>query len=327
MTTRADDIIDRRRLRRKLTFWRAVALLVVVAAIAVALARYGGGGMAGSSADHIARIRIEGTITENEELLARVKRATESERVKGVILTVDSPGGTTAGGEALYEAVRKLAESKPVVAQVGTLAASAGYMIASAADHIVARQSSNVGSIGVLFQFPDVTGLMDKIGVKLEGVKSSPLKAEPSPFSPTSEEERAMIRNLVMDSYDWFVTLVDERRANMTRAEVLAVADGSIFTGRQALERKLVDELGGVEVAKAWLVTRGVSDGLEIVDWKPSSSGMDWLLGNGAAQALAAWLGLPADAGRVLRDIGADRIFLDGLVSVWQPELGAFPGK
>lgn len=320
MTTRADDIIDRRRLRRKLTFWRAAALLVLVAAAGLAFARFGGG-LGGAEADHIARIRIEGTITENEELLKRLKDITESERVKGVILTVDSPGGTTAGGEALYEAVRKMAEAKPTVAQVGTLAASAGYMIASAADHIVARQSSIVGSIGVLFQYPDVTGLMEKIGVKLEGVKSSPLKAEPSPFTPTTEEERAMIRSLVMDSYDWFVGLVDERRP-LSREEVLAVADGSIFTGRQALARKLVDELGGEEAARAWLAGRGVPAGLEVVEWKERRSGRDWLLGAAAGEIVARWLGLPRGSGDLVAELGADRIFLDGLVSVWHPDLG-----
>ncbi len=320
MATRADDIIDRRRLRRKLTFWRIAALLVLVAAIGVGLARYGGS-VTGAAADHIARIRIEGTITENEELLKRLKDATESERVKGVILTIDSPGGTTAGGEALYEAVRRMAEKKPTVAQVGTLAASAGYMIATATDHIVARQSSIVGSIGVLFQYPDLTGLMDKVGVKLEGVKSSPLKAEPSPFSPTTEEERAMIRNLVMDSYDWFVGLVDERRP-LSREEVLAVADGTIFTGRQALARKLVDELGGEETAKAWLTGKGLAAELEVVEWKPRRSSTDWLTGASAADALAGWIGLRHGAEAVLRELGADRIFLDGLVSVWQPAMG-----
>ena len=133
--------------------------------------------------------------------------------------------------------MRLLAQKKPVVAQVGTLAASAGYMIASAADHIVARKSSIVGSIGVLVQFPDLTGLMDKVGIKLEEVKSSPLKAEPSPFNPTTEEERAMIRRMILDSYDWFVGIVDERRP-LTRAEVTALADGSVFTGRQALDQQ-----------------------------------------------------------------------------------------
>ncbi|WP_367249164.1 S49 family peptidase, partial [Pseudomonas sp. SB113] len=141
---------------------------------------------------------------------------------------------TTAGGEAIFDAVRELAGEKPVVAQVGTLAASAGYMIASATDHIVARQSSIVGSIGVLVQFPNFTGLMEKVGITLDEIKSSPLKAEPSPFNPTTDEERAMIRSLIMDSYEWFVGLIVDRRG-MSRAEVLALADGSIFTGRLAL--------------------------------------------------------------------------------------------
>ncbi|MCO5146380.1 MAG: signal peptide peptidase SppA [Aquamicrobium sp.] len=307
MTNRADDIIDRRRLRRKLTFWRVAAF--VVAALAIAGAASFAMRDSLSVADQIARVRIEGTITENEDLLKRLKRIGEAAHVKGVIVTVDSPGGTTAGGEAIYEAVRKLAGEKPVVAQVGTLAASAGYMIASAADHIVARQSSIVGSIGVLVQFPDVTGLMDMVGVKLEGVKSSPLKAEPSPFTPTTEEERAMLRALVMDSYDWFVGLVEERRP-LSRAEVLAVADGSIFTGRQALERKLVDSLGGEEKAIEWLASRGVDDKLDVIEWKPEPRG-GLLSTLSAASVIGALTGLDR--------AGTDRLFLDGLVSVWHP--------
>ena len=117
-------------------------------------------------------------------------------------------------------------------------------MIASAADHIVARKTSIVGSIGVLIQYPDVSGLMDKLGVKLEEVKSSPLKAEPSPFKPTNDDERAMVRKLILDSYDWFVGIVAERR-QLTHEQALALADGSIFTGRQALANKLVDAVGG----------------------------------------------------------------------------------
>jgi protease-4 len=241
----------------------------------------------------------------------------ETDAVKGVILSIDSPGGTTAGGEAIFDAVRLLAAEKPVVAQVGTLAASAGYMIASASDHIVARKSSIIGSIGVLVQFPDFTGLMDKVGVKLEGVKSTPLKAEPSPFNPTTEEERAMMRALIMDSYDWFVGLVDERRP-LDRAQVLALADGSVFTGRQALERKLVDSLGGEREAIAWLAGKGVDGELDVVEWKPSDDG-GFFLGSAAA-ALARLVGLPDYGGQFMREVGADRLFLDGMLSVWQPD-------
>jgi protease-4 len=235
-----------------------------------------------------------------------------------VILAIDSPGGTTAGGEAIFDAVRRLAAEKPVVAQVGTLAASAGYMIATASDHIVARKSSIVGSIGVLVQFPDVTGLMDKVGVKLEEVKSSPLKAEPSPFNPTTDEERTMIRKLILDSYDWFVGLVGERRA-MTREQVLALADGSIFTGRQALGNKLIDALGGESEAIDWLATKGVDPSLKVVEWKPEGSAGGWLFSTSMAKALGEALGISGDAAGILQALGGDRLFLDGLVSVWHP--------
>jgi protease-4 len=314
--TRADDLIDRRRLRRKLTFWRVAAVVIALCAIGAAgFAMFGRGGIA---SDHIARVRIEGTITENDELLERLERVRKSAAVKGVILTIDSPGGTTAGGEALYEEVRLLTQAKPVVAQVGTLATSAGYMIASATDQIVARQSSIVGSIGVLVQFPDITGLMEKVGVKLEEIKSSPLKAEPNPFSPTTDEERAMVRRLITDSYDWFVALVGERRG-MTREEVLPLADGSIFTGRQALANRLVDRLGGEREAKAWLVEKGLSDRLEIIEWKARRSGNIFL-----PAALSRYFGGTGQAEAFAKALGIERIFLDGLLSVWQPKpLGA----
>lgn len=316
---RADDIIDRRRLRRKLTFWRVAALVVAALAVAAAAAFAMRDGI--GAGDQIARVKIEGTITEDEELLELLERVGKADRVKGVILTINSPGGTTAGGEAIYEAVRRLAGQKPVVAQVGTLAASAGYMIASATDHIVARQSSIVGSIGVLVQFPDVTGLMEMMGVKMEGVKSSPLKAEPSPFTPTTEEERAMLRALVMDSYDWFVGLVEERRP-LSRAEVLAVADGSIFTGRQALARKLVDSLGGEEKAVEWLASKGIDGELDVIEWKPIRRG-GVLSPLSVAGVIGALTGLDRIGPELARRAGAERLFLDGLLSVWQPDAGS----
>lgn len=318
MTLRADDLIDRRHLRRKLTFWRAAAFLVLAGLVIAVSVWAFGDELSGIGKDHIAKIRIEGTITEDEELLGRLEKVKSSPAVKGVILSIDSPGGTTAGGEAIFDAVRALAAEKPVVAQVGTLAASAGYMIASASDHIVARKSSIVGSIGVLVQFPDFTGLMDKVGIKLEEVKSSPLKAEPSPFNPTTDDERAMIRAMILDSYDWFVGIVDDRRP-LSREEVLRLADGSVFTGRQAVTNKLVDALGGEEEAVAWLKTKGVADGLDVVEWKAKDQSSSLFLGSQAAKAIGEAMGLPGAGAAILRETGADRLFLDGLVSVWQP--------
>jgi protease IV len=314
----ADDLIDRRRLRRKVTFWRIAALVIAAVAIVGTAVSINGTAFARRSSDHIAKVRIEGTILEDEKLMERLDDIRKSSRVKGVILTIDSPGGTTAGGEAIFNAVRAVAAEKPVVAQVGTLAASAGYMIASASDHIVARQNSIVGSIGVLAQFPNFTGLMDKLGIRLEEVKSSPLKAEPSPFNPTTEEEKAMIRSMILDSYNWFVDIVVDRR-NLPRAQVLTLADGSVFTGRQSLERKLVDELGGEKEAIAWLRTKGVAGDLEVIEWKPDNSGSGFLFSHALANAVGALIGYPSAGTGILRESGADRLFLDGLVSVWHP--------
>lgn len=318
MAQKADDLIDRRRLRRKVTFWRVAAFCIAALGIVALSAWLTGDKLAGVASDHIAKVRIEGTITEDEALLKRLDKVRTSSAVKGVILSIDSPGGTTAGGEAIYEAVRKLAAEKPVVAQVGTLAASAGYMIATASDHIVARQSSIVGSIGVLIQYPDFTGLMDKVGIKLEEVKSSPLKAEPSPFNPTTDEERAMIRSLILDSYDWFIGIVVDRRP-LDRAQVTKLADGSIFTGRQGLANKLVDELGGEDEAKAWLGTKGVDTTLSVIEWKPSGAS-SFFFSNTVAKSLGGALGLPEFGADLAKEIGADRLFLDGLLSLWHPE-------
>lgn len=317
--TRADDVIDRRRLRRKLTFWRVAAVVLVLIGILFVVNWYYGDRF-GALPDHIALVKVEGTITENEDLLDRLERIRKSPSVKALILNIDSPGGTTVGGEATFDAVRKVAAVKPVVAEIGTLAASAGYMIATAADHIVARQTSIVGSIGVLIQYPDVTGLMDKLGIKLDGVKSTPLKAEPSPFNETTEEERAMVRSLIMDSYDWFVDLVAQRRP-LSRGEVLEIADGSIFTGRQALKLKLVDELGGRETARQWLTgKKGLDSKLTVIEWKPQDKDGHWYLPTLSLAGAMKLLGLDQTARDLLEGIGADRIFLDGVLSVWHPE-------
>ncbi|WP_457153717.1 signal peptide peptidase SppA [Mesorhizobium sp. P5_C1] len=318
MALRADDLIDRRRLRRKLTFWRIAAIGIVALGVIALSTWFYGDDFTGSAVDHIAKVKIEGTITEDEELIKRLETIRQSSKVKGVILSIDSPGGTTVGGESVYEEVRKLAADKPVVAEVGTLAASAGYMIASAADHIVARKTSIVGSIGVLIQYPDVSGLMDKLGVKLEEVKSSPLKASPSPFKPTNDDERAMVRKLILDSYDWFVGIVAERR-KMTREQALALADGSIFTGRQGVANGLIDAVGGETEAVGWLATKGVDAKLKVVEWKDTQRRGGFLFSKAMAQTIGSALGLPAYSGDVIHELGADRLFLDGLVSVWHP--------
>jgi protease IV len=325
MAASADDILDRRRLRRKLGFWRILALLLAAAAAFGAVFASGGFG-GGLKKDHIAKIRIEGPITEDEELLGRLVAIEKSESAKGVIVMIDSPGGTTAGGEAIYEAIRRIAAKKPVTAQIGTLGASAGYMIAVAADHVVARKSSIVGSIGVIFQYPDISELLGKVGVKVESIKSSPMKAEPNFFTPSSEEAKTMIRKMILDSYDWFVGIVDERRP-FDRTQTLALADGSVFTGRQALQNRLIDEIGGEAEALKWLTGKGVDEKLEIIEWKPADKGVTGFLPGLSAQLMERAFGIPAGAAANLQEGLEKHMFLDGLLSLWHVDLSTAAGK
>ncbi|MEP1208630.1 MAG: signal peptide peptidase SppA [Rhizobiaceae bacterium] len=314
-----DAILDRRRLRRKLTFWRIAAFLVLAIAIVSILSASGAFNELTKPGDHIARVSITGTIYEDRDLLEMLDKIKNEDDVKGVILSINSPGGTTSGGEAIYEAVREVAGEKPVATSVKTLAASAGYMIAAGSDHIVARRSSIVGSIGVIFQYPQASKLLEKIGVSLEEIKSSPLKAEPSPFHTPPPGAEAVIEELISDSYNWFVDLVTERRP-LSREEVLVLADGRIYSGDRSLENKLIDALGGESVAKDWLVDeKGLNKELKIRDWKPVDRSKSYL----SLQALRQWItgGEFAATGPLNPDdlpaIVPKRLFLDGLLSIW----------
>ena len=313
----ADHIIDRRRMRRKLGFWRIATLIAAIAFVGALWASFSDASR--GEADHIARIGIYGIIRDDPDLVDLIDDAAEDERVKAIIVSLSTPGGTTYGGEQLHRAVLRAKEKKPVVADVRTLAASAGYMIAASTDHIVAGDSSIVGSIGVIFQYAQARQLLDTIGVRMEEIKSAPLKAEPSPFHDTSEEAKAMIRATVLDSFDWFVDLVAAGR-KMDRDAVLALADGSVFTGRQALQNKLIDAIGGERQLRDYLKSRDVSADLEIIDHElPERRGL-FSLASLADIALGAD-GEKSTLSRLFRELGgitSDKLFLDGLVSVWQ---------
>src|SRR6185437_9669401 len=227
MSLDADAIVDRRRMRRKLTFWRvtaAVIAILAVAGVAFVLAP----NRLLSHGDYIARIRIEGLIRGNQERVEALDRLSRS-GAKAVIVHVDSPGGTTAGSQQLFDALRALQAKKPMVVVVDGLAASGAYIAAISADHIVAQDTSLVGSIGVLFQFPNFTQVMKTIGIQMEEIKSSPLKAAPNGFEPTSPEARAAIQSIILDSYAWFKGLVKDRRG-MNDAQLASVDDGRVFT-------------------------------------------------------------------------------------------------
>jgi len=311
-------IADRRRLRRKLTFWRGVAIVVAIVAIAGLVFSSSGSDPIGSkSSAHIARVTISGVITDDAELVRRLETIRKNDRAKALIVRLESPGGTSYGGETLYRAIRSVAADKPVVAEVRTMAASAAYMIACGTDYIVAGDTSLVGSIGVIFQYAQVSDLLDKVGVSVEEIKSAPLKAEPSPFHAASDDAKAMIRSMVNDSYNWFVDLVADRRG-LSRIDTLKLADGSVFTGRQAAENGLVDIIGGEAEIRAHLTDKGVTEKLRIVDWEKRRSGSELFFADAMIKLLKAAEGGSIPYADQLRQLAERKLFLDGLVSVWQ---------
>jgi protease-4 len=316
MTAEIDTVLDRRRLRRRLGLWRGLAIAgIVVALIAIAsgdkLAQPFGG-------KQIARVSIEGTITESRDQLEMLQKAADADNVKAVLVYVNSPGGTTTGGEALFDALRRLAAKKPVVAQFGTVAASAGYIVGLGADYIVSRANTITGSVGVLIQWPEVSGMLDKIGVKMNEIKSGDLKAVPSPFEPLNEEGQKITKSMIDEGFQWFLSLVEQRR-HIKAGEIPGLTQGRVFTGREALQLKLVDAIGGEHEAVEWLKsTRKVDKDAKVVDWKPDTSG-SWGLFSSARTLIGALFG-SSYLGQVLaRDPSLPTLGLDGLVSVWHP--------
>jgi len=238
-----------------------------------------------------------------------------------VIVRVDTPGGTTAGAEQLYDALRRLQEKKPMVVVVDGLAASGGYIAAMAADHIIALDTSIIGSIGVLFQYPNFSDVLKTVGIQVEAIRSSPLKAAPSGFEPTSPEARAAIASIVMDSYSWFKGLVQSRR-KLDDGLLNAVTDGRVFTGRQAVNLKLVDSLGNEKTALEWLQKeKNIPATTPVRDVALTARFSDLSFLHMAKFALET-VGLPGFAQRIETWglLGAvERLNLDGLLALWHP--------
>ncbi|WP_018633236.1 signal peptide peptidase SppA [Neomegalonema perideroedes] len=262
---------ERQRVRRSRGRWRLFGVLTLLliggAFLSNSLQTLG----KAAASDHIARIRVVDVITSDRLRDAFLRDLAEEEAVKAVVLSIDSPGGTVVGSEELYEALRVVAEAKPLVAVMGEQAASGGYIAALAADHLLARGNSITGSIGVISQSPNFYELAERLGVEMIEVKSAPLKAAPSPFQPVDPAAVAADQAVVNDSYAWFLDLVKERR-QMNDNEARSVGDGRVFTGRQALEARLIDGLGGEQEAVAWLESeKEIAEDLEIRNRSPAA--------------------------------------------------------
>jgi protease IV len=302
-----DLLVDRRRLKRQISVWRTLAIVALVAVIGAGIGR---AQLFGER--HVARLSVNGVITDDPDRTRAVIAAGKDSDVKALIVRIDSPGGTVVGGESLFRELSEVARQKPVVAVMGELAASGGYMIALAAEQIFAREGTITGSIGVILQTTDVTGLLEKLGVATEAIKSGPLKAVPSPLEPLTDEGRKATRLLVDDMYGMFVDMVAERR-RLDRAKAVELADGRVYTGRQAKALGLIDAIGGENEARAWLAeAKGVSRGLPVRELRIQREDEDW----------SEWMG-DALARLTGKTYLSERLKLDGLVAVWHPDLRA----
>lgn len=322
MSLEADAIVDRRRMRRKLTFWRVVAVVFAIGAIVALSTRlFLASGERGGA--YVARVKIQGVIRNDDDRTEALDRLAKS-NAKAVIVRIDSPGGTVAGSEQLYDSLRKVAAAKPTVVVVDGLAASGGYIAAMASDQIFALDTSLVGSIGVLFQLPNVSKLLGNVGVNVETVRSAPLKAAPNGLEPTSPEARAALESLVQDSFDWFKTLVQTRRS-LDAAQLTQASDGRVFTGRQAIALKLIDRIGNEQTAREWLAAeKKVPASTRIRDWKLKARLGDMSFLHLATIGVLDALGF-GSAARWIEGHGVvqaiDRANLDGLLALWHPSV------
>jgi protease IV len=299
MSLETDLLIDRRRLKRRLFAWRVVAVIAVAAAILVGI------GKAGLLPErrHIERVTVSGIITEDRRLTESIEALAKDDRVPAVVVVIDSPGGSVAGGESLHDALARVAKVKPVVAVMEGTAASGGYMTAVACTRIYARESTLTGSIGVLMETGEVSGLLGKLGISTDAIVSGPMKDQPSYTHPTSPAARQMLQGLVMDMYDQFVTMVATGR-HMEPDKVRPLADGRPYTGRQALALGLVDAIGGEQDARDWLAqTHQISADLPVEDLHPAS----W-----SQRAFRSLLG------GIVKTVVEQRVTLDGAWALWQ---------
>jgi protease-4 len=302
MPLEADLLIDRRRLKRRLALWRAATVLLLAAGAVFAAVR--GAAVALPGASHLSRLTVEGVIGDDRKVIEALERIRKDPANRGLIVAIDSPGGSVGGGEALYGALNRVRQGgKPVVAVLRGTAASAGYMTALGADRIFAREGTVTASIGVLLQSFDASELLARVGVRPDVLASGPLKAQPNPFQPLSPEGRESVMRLITDLHDQFVAKVVAGRG-LDEAAVRAVADGRILTGRQALEQKLVDAIGGEPEARAWLAAeKGVPESLPVQDVQT----------RGTAERL-----LGAALQGTVKTVLSEWLGVDGLVPLWQ---------
>jgi protease-4 len=303
LSVEVDLLLDRRRLKRHLAFWRVLAVVAVLACIGVAIGRTGG-----ASGRYVARLPVSGVITQDRQLTDAIDRLATDARARALIVAIDSPGGSVGGGESLYRSIARVAAAKPVVVVMAGTAASAGYMIAMPAQRIFAQGSTLTGSIGVILETGDVSGLLGKLGIAADPIVSGPLKDQPSFVRPLSPQGRDVLQGIVNDLYGQFVQKVADGR-HLPVERVRELADGRAYTGKQALQLGLIDAIGGEPEARAWLESQhGVATDLPVRDVRTRG----WVRRNLADSLSDIVTG-------TLKTVLVQRLNLDVTWAIWQP--------
>jgi len=267
-------------LKKVLIFF--VLIFAVIAALSIMLTF----GRKVSLGDKVALVRVTGVIVDSTDIIEELKEYAKDNSIKAVILRIDSPGGAVAPSQEIYEEVLKIKEKKKVVVSMGTVAASGGYYISAPADKIVANAGTLTGSIGVIMEIPNISGLMQKIGVETQVIKSGEHKDIASVFKSLKPEEKQILQEVLDDVHSQFIQAVSEGRG-MDFEEIKKLADGRIFTGRMAKEAGLVDELGNLQdaIMLAGRLT-GIKGEPEVVQKKEETGVLDLLKGKFAGKLM-----------------------------------------
>lgn len=259
------QVTDILRLDRNRRRWRLVAVVAVFFFLITAYA-LNQTTATPHKTPHIAYIQIEGLITDSLHQHKVLENLRTNQSTKAVMVYVDSPGGTMVGGLNLHQELRRIADEKPVVTVMGTVAASAGYMVSAAGDHVIASPGSVTGSIGVMMPLVDATELANKIGIRSEEIVSGDLKTATSPLRDRTEKDNAYLKDTVMEMQDVFMELIVARR-ELSAEAIQTISDGRILTGVSAQKLNLVDALGNRNSARAWLEQeKGIDGDIPLVD-------------------------------------------------------------
>ena len=263
----------------------AISLFIFIAAYVITV---GLGNFPLSVGEKIAVVKIEGVILDSKDIIEELREHRENKSVKAIMLRIDSPGGAVAPSQEIYTEVLKIRDEgkKKIVTSMGSVAASGGYYIASASDRIVANPGSVTGSIGVILELANVSGLMKKVGVESVVIKSGKFKDVGSLFRTMTPEERELLQGVIDDTYDQFVDAVAAGRG-INKEDLLPIADGRVFTGRQAKKLGLVDDLGSMQDAiKITADIAGIKGEPDIIQKKKKFSVLERLLKNSSLAGL-----------------------------------------